>query len=364
MKYIFILGRNPELSEAEITSFLMVRGIKILERDLKINGLFLELDGDIRKEELEFLGGTIAIGKVVSECKKKELDLKLKSIYSGKKNNITYAIWNFSDSETYEYTLSYLKSRFSDERLKASRKNLTGNLELQNGKKINIVGNNLDEEFFVFGKYFGKIFFNTDYKSLEFRDMSKPHKRESLTISPRLAKIMINLSETKKGEKLADCFCGVGSIMAETLLQGIKAVGIDKDKSAIEMARKNLEWMKFDKKDYELINGDSLKIKIQKVQSIASEPELGEILRETPPKEKALRIINGYENLMINVLRNMKSCVEKRFVFTAPYIMTSSGRVSCNTQKIAEKSGLKLIGSYKEFRKEQIVGREIFILSR
>jgi tRNA G10 N-methylase Trm11 len=364
MKYVFILGRNPELSKAEIDSFLKVRGVKISKREMKDNALLLEIGRELAKDELEHLGGVIAAGEVISECSRKELDLKMQTAYSGRKNNITYAIWNFSDEKTYEFALGYLKARFLEERLKASRKNLAGTLELQGGGKIAIAGNGVDEEFFIFGKYFGKIFFRPDYKSLEFRDMSKPYRRESLTISPRLAKIMINLSETGKGGRIADCFCGVGSIMAEALLQGIKATGIDRDKDAIEMAGKNLEWMRFDRKNYTLMNDDSAKASMEEVSSLVSEPELGETLRSMPSKDKAKKIISGYESLISKVLNNMKSYVKGRFVLTAPYILAGGSRIGCNANKIAKQCGLKLISSYREFRKDQIVGREIFVLSR
>lgn len=363
MQYLFILGRNPELSEAELNSFLKIRGIKILKRQIKDNALFLEFNesANLEHKELTFLGGVIAIGEVISEAKKKELDANLKSVYGGNKNNITYAVWNFSDDKRYDFLLDYLKGRFREEKLKASKKNLTGILELQNGKEMEIVGNKVDAEYFIYDDFFGKIFFRTDYGALEFRDISKPYKRESLTISPRLAKIMINLSETKKDEKIVDCFCGIGSIMTEALIQEIKIIGVDIDKSAIDMAKKNLQWMKFNSEMYSLINGDSRDVKIENVKSLVSEPDLGETFREVPSKEKALLFLDKYEKLMIRVLNNMKHYVSGKFVFTAPYVITKDKRSSCDINKIAKLCRLRIVGTYKEFRKEQIVGREIII---
>jgi tRNA G10 N-methylase Trm11 len=362
MKYLFILGRNPELSEAEINSFLKLRGIKIKKREARSNALFLEIDKEPDKEELDFLGGTIAVGKALSECKKNELDANIKTIYKGKKNNITFALWDFAEDEVYKMITIYLKGRFREEKVKASRKNLTGQLELQDGSTVKIVGNDVDEEYFVFGNYFGKIFFRTDYKSLELRDTEKPYRRESLAISPRLAKIMINLSGTAKGGKIVDAFCGIGVVLSEALIQGFNVVGIDKDSEAINMALKNIEWMSLKEETYSLINEDSTKASIEKVESMVSEPQLGEILREIPSKDAAEKMIKKYENLMINVLRNMAKYVKKRFVFTAPYILTEKGRISCNIKKIAGSCGLKEISSYEEFRKNQVVGREIFVL--
>jgi len=365
--YLFISGRNPELSKAEIYSFLKTREISIIQIIEKENAILIEVKKEIDVADLTCLGGTIAVGKVLADISKsgiKEIDAKLKNAYRGKKNNILYAIWNFSDEKNYEFVVDYLKEKFKEEKLKASRKNLTGTLELQDGKRKSIVGNDVDEQFFVFDKYFGRIFFNTNYEELEFRDISKPHRREFLAISPRLAKIMINLSQTKKGGRIIDAFCGIGVIISEALLQGINATGIDVDKNALEMAKKNLEWLKIKKEGYELINENSGNVKLSGLSfnSLVSEPDLGEILKEIPTKEKARLILIKYENLMINVLKNMKHYVNSRFVFTSPYIMAGSKRISCDINKIAKSCGLRVVESYPEFRKNQIVGREIFVM--
>lgn len=362
--YLFVLGRNPELSEAEIDSFLKLRSITIKKREKKNNALLLELDKPLKEEELGFLGGTIAVGKVVSECSKKEMDSNIQTLYEGTKNNITFVVWNFTFEKKYETLLDYLKERFREEKVKTSRKNLTGSLEMQNGEIVRIVGNEVDEEYFVFGNYFGKIFFRTDYKSLELRDTEKPYRREALAISPRLAKIMINLSETQKGGKILDAFCGVGVILAEALIQGMSVIGVDKDAEAVGMALKNIRWMGINQEKYFLLNEDSSKASVDNADSMVSEPELGETLREVPSKERAGKMMKKYESLMVSVLRNMAKYVKKKFVFTAPYILTEEGRISCDVDKIASSSGLKVVGSYKEFRKNQIVGREIIILGK
>ena len=96
----------------------------------------------------------------------------------------------------------FLKNKFREEKLKATEKHLTGRIDSQGGKKIPIPSSKLiNEEFFIFGKesveYFGTIKTKCDYFAIEKRDMEKPVRREELAISPRLAKIMINLSDRK-----------------------------------------------------------------------------------------------------------------------------------------------------------------------
>jgi len=358
MKYLFILGRNPELSIAELKAVFEFK-----EFSKKGNSILVELD-KLEKGIIEKLGGVIAIGEVFSEG---VLGLDDKILSFETKNKLNYVIWNFSDSVN-KFKI-YLKKRFKSEKLKATEKNLNGILRLQNEKEIKISKGLIDEEFFVFDNYFGKIIETCDYNSLENRDMKKPVRREELSISPRLAKIMINLSQIKKGGKLLDGFCGIGVILQEALLQKIKVVGIDVDINAIKGARKNLEWFEFSKKDYKLINSDLKKVDVGKVDVMVSEPDLGKILKRMPTEKEASDILNGFENLMIGVLKNINTLkgtrknISGKIVFSAPLIKVVKGRKGCNWEKISKMVGLKIVEGFpiQEFRKDKIVGREIFV---
>jgi len=361
MKYLFILGRNPELSIAEIFFYFKKNKIKTLGNWKKRNSLLVEIKDNLSEEIVNFLGGTISIGKVLCEIKEKELEKEM--IYSGTNNKLNYCIWNFSENENFEALSFYLKKRFKKEKLKATQKNLTGEINFQNGKRIKIAKGKIDEEYFVFENYFGKIFFKSDYKEIEKRDMDKPERREELAISPRLAKIMINLSGAK--ENLLDPFCGIGVILFEALLQKLKVVGIDKDKNAILNAGKNLLWGNFNKKDYKLINADSKKIKISEVDCIVTEPDLGLILKKAVNKKQAEKQLKKFENLIIFVLNNLKNKVKGKIVFTAPYIkLVNKKRIGCDINKISQETRLKIIERFEEYRENQIVGREIFVLMK
>jgi len=255
-------------------------------------------------------------------------------------------------------------------------------MNLQDGKFANIVGSRLiGEEFFVFGNFFGRIVQKCDYEELENRDMVKPVRREELAISPRLAKVMINFSEVKSGGKLADFFCGIGVILQEALLQELEVIGIDTDVRAIAGAKKNLEWFKFPKEKYQIINDDSRKVQIKGTDVMVSEPDLGEklrvtierkkkiILRKTYTQERAKERMQEFENLMIDVLGNVKKKISGRIVFTAPFIKSSDRtkeRIGCNIARICERTKLKLASGFPiaDFREGQITGRQIFVLER
>lgn len=361
MKYLFILGRNPKLSFEEVKAFFTLEGNKILDYSINKNGLLVELEKPIDKI-IDKFGGIISIGEVLSSIEK----LDNIEIYSGEKNNITYLVWDFSE-QTSDVE-DYLKKKFHNEKLKASKKNFSSEMTLQSGEKIpsSSFNRKIDEEYFVFEDYFGKIIQKSNYEEMEFRDMNKPVRREFLSISPRLSKIMINLSLTKQYEKIVDAFCGIGSILQEALLKEIKVIGIEKDKQAIEGAKQNLNFGNFEKKNYELINADSRKVKISEVSAMVSEPDLGRILKKIPTKGEAENILRGFENLIIDVINNLKYSIKGRIVFTAPCIKQINKRMSCDFNRILKATGYKLVQGFpiSEFREDQIVGRDVVVLEK
>lgn len=365
MKYIFILGRNVDLSVEEVKSFLEKEKIDFKIISKVSNGILIEVNKKLENIVDKF-GGVISIGEVIAEGKFEEITKQLdkQELYFGKGNKLNYVIYDFNGKD-FEDIQDYLKYRFKSEKLKATEKKVSGRIKLQNGDYASKVSSNLiDTQFFVFENCFGKITEFCDYEKIEKRDMEKPVRREELSISPRLAKILINLSQVKKDETLLDSFCGIGVVLQEALLQNIKVVGIDVDKKAISGAKQNLKWFKFDEKNYKLINGDSSKVEIPKVNVIATEPDLGELQKKKPSPEKAKEIISGFENLMISVLNNLKKNVIGKIVFTAPLVFSGKKKYSCNFEKIAKETGLIIEKGFPidEFRESSFIGRSVVVM--
>ena len=106
---------------------------------------------------------------------------------------------------------------------------------------------------------------------------SKPHKRPFFypgSMSPKLARCMVNLSRVKEDQLLLDPFCGTGGILIEAGLIGCKVVGSDiywkmKNGSAI-----NLDY--YGIKDYRTFNLDVRELKMyEKVASVVTDPPYG-----------------------------------------------------------------------------------------
>ncbi len=365
MKYLFVLGRNVELSIAEVKSFLEKEGFNFEEISLVENGFLVDVKGNLDRGIVDKFGGVISIGEVLVEGNFKDIinELDKVNLYYGESNKLNYIVYDF-EGDDFSEICEYLKKRFRKEKLKATEKKLNRKIQMQDGGSASAVSSKLlNEQYFVFENMFGKIVETVDYSELERRDMEKPIRRSELSISPRLAKIMINISKVKESQVMLDPFCGIGVILQEALIQKIKVIGIDKDWEAIKNARMNLEWFGFDKKGYVLLRGDSSKLDISNVNCIVTEPYLGEIKKRQPSLQKSRKMMNEYESLMIRILRNLKKNVKGRIVFTAPLVLVGKKRISCNLEKICSATRLKsILGPIREYRKRQIVGREIVVL--
>jgi tRNA G10 N-methylase Trm11 len=372
MKYFFVLGRNPELSIIEIFSYVKREGNSILSCVQKQNSAIIEFSKPLQDNTISKLGGVISIGQILCSGKLNEVmqQLEKQEIYFQKKNNFSYVILNFATENALEKISRHMKKRFKLERLKASEKGARREMSLQGGGKTFGVysGSIIDEQYFLFMQneelYFGRITEKCDYEDIEKRDMKKPVRREELSISPRLAKIMINLSGVQENQSLLDPFCGIGVILQEALLQNINVRGVDNDIKAISGAKQNLEWFGFPREKFSLIAGDSKKISLKQSEVLVTEPDFGEILKKIPSIEEANRMQKSFEQLMISVLNNTKKQINKRMVFTAPLINVGKERLPCNIAEILRKTSLKIVKGFpiSDFRNSQIVGREIYVL--
>ena len=137
MKYLFILGRNVELSIAEVGAFCKKNNIDFKQLGLIDNGLLIETKENLPKSIIDNLGGTISIGEVLARGTGKEIsnELDKKMLYYGEENKMNYIVFNFNGVD-FEDIIFYLKQKFKKESLKATEKRLTGNVKLQEGEFV------------------------------------------------------------------------------------------------------------------------------------------------------------------------------------------------------------------------------------
>lgn len=96
-----------------------------------------------------------------------------------------------------------------------------------------------------------------------------------ISLHPKLARALVNLSAIKKGEVLLDPFCGTGGILLEAGLIGVNIVGSDIEEKMIVGCKKTLDFYKI--KNYELYHSDigDLKKHVGKVDAIVTDLPYG-----------------------------------------------------------------------------------------
>tara|TARA_Y100000310_G_C20689201_1_gene821105 strand:- start:2821 stop:3939 length:1119 start_codon:yes stop_codon:yes gene_type:complete len=325
MKYLFHLGRDPKLSILEIVSYLKRsnKKYKLLKLTRKI--ALLEISSFQPKKELKFLGGTI---KISTELKELEKTLK-NEIDQIATNKILYGINMLESSENNKLQLTETIKKLSKEvKLKCIQKQVSEK-EIAPSKAVK-----LDLELTLFKNkiYITQAVFNPkEYKS---RDQSRPNFDPLKVTSLRLAKILINLAQPKKGDTLLDPFAGLGTIMQEAILMEIKTIGADKEIEMVKKCKKNLSWLKktFNTKSSSKVirsNIFNLSSKINKVDCIVTEPYLGPYLKKLPVEKEAREIAKKISKIYENLLNQASTLLNQgsKAVIIVPSFKTRNNKI-------------------------------------
>ena len=358
MKIFFILGRNPELSKAEIFEFLKARNRTQKEIFFEGNLLIIEVN-EGEKFNIQEFGGVIWLGQITFEGTKENFQTYLNKNEIIPEDKFSYAIIGNQDEQI-------LKEKFKKERKKASIKHGRNQIQYQDGTKHKLPKADFLIVYYKHGEiiYFGTATQSYSNTELRNRDMNKPVRRESLAISPRLSKILINLSGAKPHDLMLDPFCGIGGILQEALLKQINVYGIDNDKQATINAKTNLKWIqdKYNiKSTYKIENNNSTHASDLQFAAIATETPLGKLLKKKPNTNQSKQMILNFEAYIIPILRRLKIIKKPsaKIAITFPVIQT----IHVDAQKIAKKTGLKIyIAPIFESRPDQFISRDILVL--
>ncbi len=112
---------------------------------------------------------------------------------------------------------------------------------------------------------FAQTIGSSDVLGFEKRDLSRSYQDPTVTMGPRLARLLVNLSMTKSNGTILDPFCGLGTILQEAMVLGYDVVGVDISRSKVERTMANLSWIaktynNAKKLKVEVKRGDSLRI--------------------------------------------------------------------------------------------------------
>ncbi len=334
MKYFFILGQNPTLSSAEITS-LLSNEADILVASEEVILLETKKNLDVG-EIIGRLGGTIKIGHildVLSDIKPENIAENIPRVH-GKKSYFGFSFYKIDNNLTSEKfqkkcqkiknTAMTIKDLLHDVGVAArwvtsKEKNLSSVIVKKN-KLLTEAG---AEFVFLIGEgeiNLGKTLAVQEFEELSFRDYSRPARSMKVgLLPPKLAKIMINLAGAKKSAVILDPFCGLATILGEASLMGYEhLIGGDINPEILAGAKQNLEWLAktytLNPEIYNLIESDvrmlSEKISPHSTDAVVTEPYLGPPLQGNEPPEKISQIIKELSALYLTSFRELKKILK------------------------------------------------------
>ena len=226
--------------------------------------------------------------------------------------------------------------------------------------------------------YFGRTISMFNIRKISFYDLNRPFQDSSISLSPRIAKILVNLLGLSKNDTVLDPFCGTGTILIEALLLNHRAIGIEIDSKKVAGSRKNLRWV-VEKTDYiksnrfNVYKGDAtnLKLPINSVHGIATEPILLPKMLKYPDEKTARERLREAYDVYKYALRSMKKILKKdgRIAIVSPGIKTRNKKIiNFDFIDLIEKEGFRVVKKYENNNpfiitsKDQKIIRNIWLI--
>ncbi|HIJ99913.1 TPA: methyltransferase domain-containing protein [archaeon] len=424
MKYLFALGKFPQISAYEIKSYFLAGGIEFKEigeflgeMPFAVYGIEHNLNA---KKMIEELGGTIKIAKIVLEIETRKLlgpftkqsekkgKAAARKIKAAKRNTVELE-FDISDLDKkylgvrgapkeigislYFYSKSAIEktdweelNEFLETELKQIAPTpsiVTPQMTKYSESSFIIPSESFARDYagenseLVIGigkekTYFGVVegLYNIDWEKKRGDEMLRP-QHWKFGIRTRLGKTLINLARAKQGDILLDPFCGIGVVLKEAILNDIHVIGRDLDGNAIKFAAANMEaTLKSYRKNvsYDIDQGDARKINLadNSVDAVATEPYLGKTLKQRPKQDFANQIINELRPIYTGALKEIYRILkpEKFCAIISPLITTGRGQVRVDVKKIANQIGFEVKAPLVEGEHYQIVKREIYVLKK
>ena len=254
MRYLAILGRQPEISIAELEAILdglwagpavassptsRPRSAGVPQATSPAHVSFSASSPiDIRR-----LGGVL---KMAEELSVKPLDF-LQGVPEGK---VTIGVSDYSKGATKRSAqgealkLKKILVRHgrsvrvveNKEAVLSTATSLHNGLSGKNLRKVELI--KTDEGWF-------RVIGVQDIDAYSRRDQARPARDAKVgMLPPKLAQILINLcGPLESGAVVLDPFCGTGVVLQEALLMGYRAYGTDVSERMVEFSEKNLKWL-------------------------------------------------------------------------------------------------------------------------
>lgn len=387
--YIALLGRQPELSIAELerlfTDVSWFSGISAL---VKTN----------TPPNIQRIGGTQKFGTVAftvpSTDWRRVSDAIVKhyaKAWSAHEGKITLGLsaydFKISPRELQKTGLiikSKLKQTGASIRLVPNQE-LALSTATSHHNKLGLAANKV-ELLIIRGKSTTIVAESTgaqNITALAARDQGRP-RRDAFVgmLPPKLAQMMINMAvgtpDAGETPRVLDPFCGTGVVLQEAALMGYSVYGTDLSEKMIRYSRDNLNWLeeKYSRTvDWYLHEGDAMDtVWQQPLTTIAAETYLGQPFSAPPSAAKLTEVRGNCNHIIGSFLRNAGAQLKSGAIIAiaVPAWRDKEGSFThLPLISTPEKYGFSIVDlktvrpdQLLYFRPDQVVAREILILTK
>ena len=367
--YLFELGRQPDLSIAEIFSYAHMTQTAFTIRKQTTKYLIVEAQTPVDpKGWMQRLGGTIKIGVAALSGNNLEEQISGYLEKTEPEGKITFSLSGPNAKRTALSIKKTLKNRGRSVRYVEAKNTAT------------ILHNRLVEKHSDLTIVENQVFVTEAIQDIEAfgeRDYGRPGRaaRRGM-LPPKLARIMLNLSELNTEAILLDPFCGSGTVLMEAALMGYThLVGSDASPEAVEDTKKSLDWLKqtyaLQTTETTIYLSDAQKINSTidsgSVDGIVSEPYLGKPLSGNEEKHMLQKQAADLKTLYINAFKAFYHTLKPGgvIVFVIPAFRHKQDWVRIDIEKNISNIGFKSLPLNNMphllyARNNQHVGREIW----
>lgn len=110
---------------------------------------------------------------------------------------------------------------------------------------------------------------------LEKRKVGRRPFFSPISLHPKYARALINLTGVKRGGTVLDPFCGTGGIMIEAAEMGMKAIASDFDEEMIMGCMENMDFYGLKLTDFETMDIGEIPERFGEVDAVATDPPYG-----------------------------------------------------------------------------------------
>ncbi|MBQ3296701.1 DNA adenine methylase [Candidatus Saccharibacteria bacterium] len=409
MKYLAVLGRQPEISIAELETVTGIKWCQIsfsgrVARARRHGARALNLalprseipSKDILAPlDINRLGGTL---KLAVELEQRPIDY-LKGLPAGK---ITLGVSDYTDNATGKSAMDEaLKLKkilvrqgrsvrvvANHEAVLSTATSLHNGLNGQNERRVELIKTNE-------GWY--RVIGVQDIEAYARRDQARPARDAKVgMLPPKLAQILINLcGPLESGATVLDPFCGTGVVLQEALLMGYRAYGTDISEKMIECTKRNLKWLFSERREllracssepredgrereceekspFRVLVGDATSFAwSQPIDAVACEGYLGKPFSKIPNEMELKEQKQECGSIILGFLKNLAGQIKKdtSVVIAVPAWLREDGtyerlKILDQIDKLGYNVDNKSLEGLIYHRKGQIVARDIIILRK